>query len=202
VASSGQAVDVVSWSGGKDSFLAWLSLRDEALRPAVLLTTHDADSETIAHQELPISTIEAQAQALAVDLIAVPLHPSVAYEDAIELALDMVAARFSVQRLVFGDLHLEEIRDWRVRTFSPWLQRNDAALHFPLWHADPAALLQRLNASGARATLSATPGGYGTVGQRFDAAFMASLPPQVDAFGENGEFHTRVEPDSLRPCGP
>jgi diphthamide synthase (EF-2-diphthine--ammonia ligase) len=30
------------------------------------------------------------------------------------------------------------------------------------------------------------------VGRRFDRAFLADLPPDVDACGENGEFHTFV----------
>lgn len=186
-------VDVLSWSGGKDSYLAWLDLRAEAQRPAVLLTTHDADSGMIAHQELPIEVVEAQAEALCADLLTVPLHPSVSYDAAITLALDMVAARHQVRRLVFGDLHLEEIRGWRERTFGAWVAQHGAALHFPLWHAEPKVLLRRLEDSGATATLSATPAGWGRVGQRFDADFIASLPPEVDPFGENGEFHTRVE---------
>jgi diphthamide synthase (EF-2-diphthine--ammonia ligase) len=28
-------------------------------------------------------------------------------------------------------------------------------------------------------------------GRRFDAAFLADLPPDVDPCGENGEFHVR-----------
>jgi ATP-binding cassette subfamily B (MDR/TAP) protein 1 len=191
-------VDVLSWSGGKDSYLAWCRLEAQAVRPVVLLTTHDADSGMIAHQDLPIDAIEAQARALGLELMAVPLHPSVPYDDAVGLALDMIAARHTVRRLVFGDLHLEEIRGWRERTFAPWLQRNEATLHFPLWHVPAETLLEELEASGATATLSATPGGWGTVGQRFDADFVASLPPEVDPFGENGEFHTKIDVTS---CG-
>ncbi|MCR9163504.1 MAG: DUF5522 domain-containing protein [Nannocystaceae bacterium] len=199
VSPRGCEVDVLSWSGGKDSYLAWLDLRAQAKRPTVLLTTHDADSELIAHQDLHAQVIEAQAQALRADLITVPLHPSVSYDAAITLALDMVAARHRVRRLVFGDLHLQEIRQWREDTFGAWLEARQASLHFPLWHANPTDLLRRLEASGATATLSATPAGWGRVGQRFDADFVASLPPQVDPFGENGEFHTRID---LTSCGP
>ncbi len=196
VTPPGRDVDVLSWSGGKDSYLAWLDLCAEAQRAVVLLTTHDADSGMIAHQDLSIDVVEAQAKALRLDLITVPLHPSVSYDVAITLALDMVSARHRVRRLVFGDLHLEEIRRWREQTFGAWVAQQQASLHFPLWHADPTALLRRLEASGATATLSATPGGWGTVGQRFDADFVASLPPEVDPFGENGEFHTKIEIES------
>ena len=38
-------------------------------------------------------------------------------------------------------------------------------------------------------------------GMRYDAAFVASLPPDVDPCGENGEFHTFCEdaPGFTRP---
>ncbi len=189
-----EAVDVLSWSGGKDSFLALLALRDEGLRPTVLLTTHDADSGMIAHQDLHIDTIAEQAEALSVDLLSVPLHPTVPYEEAVLFGLEMVSARHRVERLVFGDLHLEEIRGWREQTFGPWLDAHRSVLHFPLWHASTDELMVRLDASGARVSLSAVPGGHGEVGQPFDAAFVQSLPEGVDPFGENGEFHTVVRP--------
>ena len=158
-----EAVDVLSWSGGKDSFLALLALRDEGLRPTVLLTTHDADSGMIAHQDLHIDTIAEQAEALSVDLLSVPLHPTVPYEEAVLFGLEMVSARHRVERLVFGDLHLEEIRGWREQTFGPWLDAHRSVLHFPLWHASTDELMVRLDASGARVSLSAVPGGHGEV---------------------------------------
>ena len=44
--------DVLSWSGGKDSFLALVALAREGLRDVTLLTTFDGRSGQVAHQEV------------------------------------------------------------------------------------------------------------------------------------------------------
>ncbi len=192
---STRPVDVLFWSGGKDSYLAWLALLD-AGRRVVLLTTYDPEHDLVAHQEVSRAHIEAQAKTLDADLVMVPLSPSVPYEVAVARGLDAVARVAPVERLAFGDLHLEEIRGFREQTLGPWASRHGATLVFPLWHRPYPELAERLWASGARITLSAVPGGHGVVGQPYDRAFVEALPPHCDAFGENGEFHTYVEPPS------
>lgn len=184
--------DLLFWSGGKDSYLAYLALSEQGERPIVLVTTYGASSGVVAHQDVSVQQIAEQAKRLGVPLLAVPLTATTPYEDAVTLALEMVNARYPVRRLVFGDLHLEGIRAWREQTFGPWAEAHRATLHFPLWHADYDELAARLDASGATVTLSAVPGGHGAVGQPYDARFRASLPDDVDRFGENGEFHTYV----------
>ena len=42
--------DVLSWSGGKDSFLALVALANEAARDVVLLRTYDGRSGQVARQ--------------------------------------------------------------------------------------------------------------------------------------------------------
>ena len=71
-------VIVLMWSGGKDSFLA----RRAMLKPGgalhkvgtsgvVLLTTFDATSRIVAHQEVGAKDVEKQAQHLNVGLVGV-----------------------------------------------------------------------------------------------------------------------------------
>ncbi|MEM6927172.1 MAG: DUF5522 domain-containing protein [Myxococcota bacterium] len=190
-------VDVLFWSGGKDSYLAYLTLRG-ANRPVVLLTTYDRDHDLVAHQEVTRADIEAQARALDVDLVMVPLSPQVPYATAVTRGLDTIARVHDVSRLAFGDLHLEEIRGFREATFGGWIDEHDASLAFPVWHVPYETLAGMLWASNARITLSAVPGGFGRVGQRYDAAFIDGLPDDCDRFGENGEFHTYVDLDPAR----
>lgn len=63
-------VDVLFWSGGKDSFLALRQLAREAAGPAsvLLLTTFDHRSEIVAHQEVGVDIVERQALSLGVAL--------------------------------------------------------------------------------------------------------------------------------------
>ena len=51
-------VDVISWSGGKDSFLAYRSLLNEAKEPIVLLTSYDGLNLQVAHQEVKLEEIK------------------------------------------------------------------------------------------------------------------------------------------------
>jgi ATP-binding cassette subfamily B (MDR/TAP) protein 1 len=97
---------------------------------------------------------------------------------------------------VFGDLHVEHIRQWREQSFGPLAARYDLTLHFPLWHRSYEELLHEFVASGASAEITAAPfGNFGLtvrVGDRFGPAFVAGLSDAVDRFGANGEFHTCV----------
>jgi ATP-binding cassette subfamily B (MDR/TAP) protein 1 len=184
-------VTLLFWSGGKDSFLAYRALEREGARNIVLLTTFDARTRVIAHQEFAIDEVVRQAAHLGVPLVGVPLHPGGEYLDHLGPALDLVPA---CDTLAFGDLHLESIRTWREEAFGGHARTRDLALAFPLWKADAGALLAELEALGAVCTISALaadlPGV--SVGDRFDRAFVERLPEGVDPFGENGEFHTLI----------
>ena len=51
--------------------------------------------------------------------------------------------------LVFGDLHLEHIREWREKEFA-----NNYLLEYPLWQITYETLLDDLEESGVSVTLS------------------------------------------------
>lgn len=187
-------VDVLFWSGGKDAYLAWLSLQEEAARPTVLLTTHDPAApgahDWVPHQEVPLSAIQAQARALDAELITVPAASD--YPGAVRAALSVVAARSRVRRVVFGDLHLVPVRSWREQSLAPWLEAHGAELAFPLWEQPTATLLGRLQASEAQVVVSAARPGIGLApGDRFDPSRLVA---GIDPMGENGEYHTLVTP--------
>jgi len=105
-------------------------------RPAVLLTTFDAASRTIAHQELRVELVVRQAEHLQVPLLGVPLHPGLAYEARIAEAVTSIPA---IARFVFGDLHLEHIREWRTGAFGELAETCGASLlsRFPGYHRAP-----------------------------------------------------------------
>lgn len=188
------------WSGGKDSLLALRAwLRGEAdVDRLVLLTTFDAQTRVVAHQEVPFEDIERQARWLDVDLLGVPLHPGSDYLERIGAGLERLTSDGSrVRTLVFGDLHLDHVRSWREDT----LARFDAQRAYPLWHVAYDALLADLDASGVPCLLTAVAGVPGMVipealaglapGRRFDAALSRAMAAAGwDAFGENGEVHS------------
>lgn len=186
------AVDVLFWSGGKDSFLAYRALQRAEQRPLVLLTTFDSVSRSVAHQNLHIDDIVRQAEWLQLPLLGIPLHPELTYENQIAQGLALIR---STGRLVFGDLHLEHIRRWRETAFGDG-PGHSASLHFPLWHESYDVLLADLELSGVNCVISAVTepvAGLIEVGARFDRQLIARLPAAVDAFGECGEFHTLAQ---------
>ena len=176
---------VLFWSGGKDSFLALRKLlADESDPEIILLTTFDASERRVAHQDVDIASIVRQAEHLGLPLLGVPLDRASgeAYADSIRSGLDAIRRHVDIERLCFGDLHLEHIRGWREEALSSF----GADLHFPLWHADYEDLAADLRASRVPCDVSATTVDSVAVGQRFGEF---ETPQGLDAFGERGEFH-------------
>ena len=190
--------DVLSWSGGKDSFLALVALARRAQRDVVLMTTFDGRSGHVAHQEVHIDDIRAQAQRLSMSLLLVPLYPESDYQERVLTALELLRAERPVRRIAFGDLHLAHVRKWRIDHFGPPLKALDIEPHFPIWQVPYPDLEATFFASGATATVSAVADPVlatgCAAGDEFTTDWLNMLPDGIDRFGENGEFHTLVSP--------
>mmetsp|Transcript_575 Transcript_575/g.1500 ORF Transcript_575/g.1500 Transcript_575/m.1500 type:complete len:295 (-) Transcript_575:29-913(-) len=202
-------IDVLLWSGGKDSFLAARALCRErkSKRRLLLLTTFDAGSRQVAHQEVQIDDICRQAEVLGLPLLGCPLVPHAPYQERIEAALRLIASSspIPVLRVCNGDLHLEHIAQWRKEHIAPLaLDALGAQLYAPLWKVPYDELLLDLTASATPCRVCATDGAV-ALGTLFDATLLANLGSEVDAFGENGEFHTLAEvwnaPAGIDPLG-
>ena len=201
VEEGADACDVLSWSGGKDSFLALVAMANEAKRDVVLLTTFDGRSGQVAHQEVHIDEIRAQARRLSVSLLLVPLYPGNDYQERVITALQLLSAQRPIRRFAFGDLHLEHVREWRIEHFGTALNELGVEPHFPVWKIPYLELETMFFDSGATATVSAVADpGLATVcavGDAFTSDWLNLLPEDVDRFGENGEFHTFVTPPDM-----
>jgi diphthamide synthase (EF-2-diphthine--ammonia ligase)/ABC-type Fe3+-hydroxamate transport system substrate-binding protein len=192
-----QPLKVLFFSGGKDSFLTIRALMRQRPRPyVILLTTFDATSRMVAHQEVHVRDIQRQAEHLDLTLIGVPLHRASGadYVDRVEEGLSLVKATFGVpiSALVFGDLHLEQIRSWREDRLGPL----GYALEYPLWQVNYEVLMKDLLASQVVCVVSASSTEHVRVGTVFDMSFyehLASHGSGVDAFGEQGEFHSLAQ---------
>jgi len=186
-------MDILFWSGGKDAYLALEFYRRTYPESSLkLLTTFDTKTGQVPHQEIPIASIKKQAQALDLELIEVPLPKECSneqYLSEIEQALDK--QQESIKRLVFGDWHLQDIRDWRVRVF----ENMGFECIFPIWKKSLDELLPILLLKPVEVRISAVADKFKTiirVGERYDQRFVRQLPDDIDPMGENGEFHTEV----------
>lgn len=189
--------DVLFWSGGKDSYLALRELQRKGERQVVLLTTFTDATEIVAHQEITLADIRAQALALGLPLLLVPLYPGASMVHRVAVALRTLARQRPIHRLVFGDLHLKSIREWREQELGPMAAERGISLHLPLWQRSYDDLLDDLSAAQVRVTVSAVDrsrvGDSVKVGEIYGPELVARLPEGIDAFGERGEFHTLVE---------
>jgi len=187
---------LVAWSGGKDSALALQEILGAGrYRVAALLTTVTGEYDRISMHGVRRTLLRRQAESLALPLEEVVISPSASndeYEARMGTALEGLRSRVSgLDRVVFGDLFLTDIRAYRERMLARIRMRG----LFPLWLRDTGALAADFVRQGYKAVLAcvdsrALPQSF--AGREFDAALLNDLPPGVDPCGENGEFHTFV----------
>ena len=184
---------LLSWSSGKDSAWTLQLLRGQGLDVVGLLTTFNEAADRVAMHAVRRTLVEAQAVAAGLPLRTVPLPwpcSNAEYERRMAAAV-AGALEDGITHVAFGDLFLQEIRDYRIRQ----LAGTGIDPLFPLWGGpgDTPALARRMVDAGLRAVLTCVdPKQLAPefVGRQFDAALLAELPPEVDPCGERGEFHT------------
>lgn len=190
-------LDVLFWSGGKDSLLTLFQLMEEN-RNIVLLTSYGALTRRVSIQNIDIKNIAKQSEFLQVPLCLVPLYPNTDYQHSVQEALDLVARQTGrrISRLVFGDLHLQDIRQWRVNTWSGY------AVYTPLFKVPYDVLLPRLWELQSKLNLDITLSTDVLIGDEilkegspYDRTLVSTLIRHgLDAMLENGEGHTLVMP--------
>jgi uncharacterized protein (TIGR00290 family) len=185
---------LASWSSGKDS--AWM-LHVLKASPECevigLVTTFTETTNRVAMHNVQRSLVMAQADAVGLPLFPVMLPPSCSnaeYERRLRQAIEQ-ARPLGVTHIAFGDLFLQDIRDYRVRL----LAGTGCEPLFPIWTGSSAtaSLAHQMISSGLRSVLtcvdtSVLPASF--AGREFDLQLLSELPASVDPCGENGEFHT------------
>jgi len=186
-------MDILFWSGGKDSYLALEFYRREyGQKELKLLTTYDEDKAVVPHQNIDLDDIKVQAKNLGLELILVPLPedcPNDIYLQRIKEALE--DCEQDIDNLVFGDWKLEDIREWREKEFG----KMGYTCLFPIWGKSLDELLPVLILKPVEVTINAVKEEYSkyiAVGEAYNQKFVRQLPEDIDPMGENGEFHTKV----------
>lgn len=185
---------LMSWSSGKDS--AWsihLLRQDPDIEIAALLTTFNGAADRVAMHAVRRELVEAQAQRMALPLWSIDLPwpcPNAVYENLM-LGMYRRAAEEGITAVAFGDLFLQDVRDYRERQ----LEATELRPLFPVWQIPTDELARDLIRAGVKAKvtcidLAKLDASY--AGREYDGEFLNSLPPGIDPCGENGEFHTFV----------
>ena len=182
----------LSWSSGKDSAWALHAVRQSGeVEIVALLTSINRAFARVAMHGVRESLVDAQAQSAGLPLVKVPIPypcPNEVYEQAMAEAMARARAE-GVTHMVFGDLFLEDIRQYREEK----LTGCGMTPVFPLWRLNTADLACQMIAAGLEARLACVDPrklDRQFAGRRFDAQLLADLPAKIDPCGEYGEFHT------------
>ena len=185
---------LLSWSSGKDS--AWtlhLLRQNPNLQVVALLTSFNAEANRVAMHAVRRALVETQAERIGTALWAVDLPwpcSNVEYEDRMRTVCQRASAE-GITAVAFGDLFLQDIRDYRERQ----LQGTGLEPLFPVWQIPTEQLGRDMIAAGLKAKITCVDPSKlekRFAGRDYDHDLLRALPAGVDPCGENGEFHTFV----------
>ncbi|MFC5602085.1 diphthine--ammonia ligase [Sporosarcina koreensis] len=181
---------VASWSGGKDSALAYYRALQSGGVPERIWTMFEEDEERSKSHALPLEIIQAQAGSIGVPLMIRGADWNGYEERFLDAMKECVDA--GIPNGVFGDIDLEDHLTW-VQTACAKVGMK--AIH-PLWLEPRRKLLEEFVNAGFEAYIVVVntkmmPADF--IGREFTIELMDELESLgIDSCGESGEFHTVV----------
>lgn len=183
-----------NWSGGKDSALAFYhAQKDRAYSIEKLLTNINGKHRRISMHGVREELVDRQAESIGLPLqkIILPEEPSM---QEYELRMRETMEEFYKEHFThafFGDIFLEDLKKYREEK----LAKACITPVFPLWKRNTVELMHEFIDLGFQSILVCTkaevlPQEF--AGRIIDKYFLKDLPKNVDACGENGEYHSFV----------
>jgi uncharacterized protein (TIGR00290 family) len=184
----------LSWSSGKDSAWTLHLLRQQPdIQVMALITALNSEAGRVAMHAVRRELVQAQAERTGIPLWAVELPwpcSNLEYEDRMRTLCQRATAE-GVTAVAFGDLFLQDVRDYRIRQ----LQGSGLEPLFPVWQIPTGQLSRDLIAAGVKAKITCVDPSKvakSFAGREYDLSLLNALPAGADPCGENGEFHTFV----------
>jgi len=185
---------ILSWSSGKDS--AWtlhMLQQNPDYKVVGLVTTVNQKHHRVAMHGVREKILQQQADAadLPLHTLNIPSPCTNKEYEAVMQTFITVMQKNNIEYMAFGDLYLEDIRQYREKQ----LEGTGISPVFPLWLKPTRALAEEMIAGGLEATITCIDPkkiSASFAGRRFDLNFINDLPDGIDPCGENGEFHSCV----------
>lgn len=182
---------VTLWSGGKESCLACYKAVSEGFTVSHLLNFIIKDKPAFHGNP---KLIYAQLKAVGIPFVQRETTWDT-YEKQFKIAISELK-KADVDGAIFGDIHLQDHRDWIERVCGELNIRP----YFPLWHENPKRILSSFETQGFEATVVSVKAdlfGKEWLGRRIDRNLIKDLGKcgnslKIDLCGEFGEYHTFV----------
>ena len=182
----------VSWSGGKESALScYKAMQNRNLEVAYLLNMISEAGKRSRTHGVSSKLLRSQAQAMGIPIIQRRAAWETYEREFKEAVSDL--KKKGVRAGVFGDIDLQEHRDWVERVCG----ESGIKPIFPLWQRQREHLLNEFIDAGFETLVVATKADLmdaGWIGRIIDKEFVKDLKELggVDLSGEAGEYHTFV----------
>lgn len=181
----------VSWSGGKESSLACYRARTKGIQIVCFVNMISEDGSYSRSHGISSELLRIQAEAIGIPIVQRKTTWQI-YEEEFKDAI-MQLKKEGINAGIFGDIDLQEHRDWVERVckecgIKPLL---------PLWNEDREKLLREFISSGFKAIVCSTNSEFldkDWLGSEINNDFIIKLKQlgSVDICGEKGEYHTFV----------
>jgi diphthine-ammonia ligase len=183
---------VSSWSGGKDSCLACYKAIQNGYQVGQLLNFISREYKRCCFHGVEADLLALQAERIGIPLIQREVSPDMEqYEIEFKSAVSEMKER-GIQGMVFGDVYLDEHKDWVERVCKDL----EIAPIEPLWNHSPSDIVEEFIDLGFKAIIVSCKAdllGKDFIGKYIDKDLVQELRMKnICPCGENGEFHTFV----------
>lgn len=187
---------IMCWSGGKDSAYCLDKVRREGIADVrYLLTTLSGVHKRVSMHGVREELLDRQVEAVGLPCLKVWVSEASNNHYEEQMAKILLQAKAEgVTAVIFGDIHLEDLRRYREKQ----LEQVGLKAIFPLWKTDTTALINSFIHLGFRTVVVCVNEGYfpekeskSWLGSEIDSTFLRNAAAAgIDVCGENGEFHT------------
>jgi len=179
-----------SWSGGKDSCFALMQAILQGYTPKVLLNVLNEEGKISRSHGIPSAILKKQAEAahIPIHLISSSWQE---YEKHFTGALSLLKQEYDLTHAVFGDIDLQPHRDWEEKVCA----KAGLTAILPLWQQNRKELVLQMLLTGIETIIVSCNETMGErfIGKKITSGLIEELESmEIDACGENGEFHTLV----------
>jgi len=181
---------VASWSGGKDSCFALYEAVGKGYKISHLVNFISKEFHRVSFHGTEARLIQLQSQAIGIPLLQKETTRDGYEQEFKEAVRGLIPC--GVTGMVFGDIYLQEHKDWVERVCNDL----DIEAVLPLWGMSAEEILSGFIEKGFEAVIVSAKSDViddDWIGRRVDKAFVEYLKRKnIDICGENGEYHTLV----------